>query len=268
MNSHAGKHPITLKRMVYRIDGMEAVRIRRDMQYLSSTAGPLTLDVYLPQSSPQDPPVVVLVTGYPDVGVARPLGCAFKDMEVWISLGQLLAASGIAAIGYTTHDPIADVDALLDYVSTNAGTLGVDAGRIGLWATSGHVPAALATLARRRQGAIKAAVLSTGFTLDLEGSRVADAARTYGFVNASAGLSVEDLPGDLPLFIARAGRDENPGLNEALDRFAAAAIRRNLPVTLVNHATAGHAFEIDDTSVASQHIVSQMLRFMQVWLSA
>ena len=45
-----------------------------------------------------------------------------------------------------------------------------------------------------------------------------------------------------------------PVRSAALDRFAAAAFGHNLRVTIVHHATAGHAFAINDTSVASQHI--------------
>lgn len=105
-------------------------------------------------------------------------------------------------------------------------------------------------------------------TLDLEGSTVADAAGTYGFVNAAAGMPITELPHNVPLFIARAGRDENPGLNDALDRFAAAVVAHNLPVTIVNHATAGHAFEVNDNSPVTEFIIGQMLAFMRFWLTA
>jgi hypothetical protein len=104
--------------------------------------------------------------------------------------------------------------------------------------------------------------------MDLDGSTVADAARAYGFANAAAGLSIADLPDEVPLFIVRAGRDENPGLNESLDRFVHGALRHNLPVTVVNHATAGHAFEIRDPSEATRSVIRQMLAFLQHRLAA
>src|SRR5437773_7130935 len=68
--------------------------------------------------------------------------------------------------------------------------------------------------------------------------------------------SVDDLPDDVPLFIARAGRDEMPGLNETLDRFAAKALDRNLPITMVNHANGPHAFDLVDDSDMSHEIYS------------
>lgn len=132
--ANAERHPITRRPVVYGIPGMESVQVRRDVQYASCDAGPLTLDLYLPSSRGERSPAVVLVTGYPDVGVARPLGCAFKEMAMWTSLAQLIAASGMAAISYTAHDPFNDLDAVLHRVSSDAFAPDVDAGRLALWA--------------------------------------------------------------------------------------------------------------------------------------
>jgi hypothetical protein len=110
--------------------------------------------------------------------------------------------------------------------------------------------------------------LLCGFTLDFDGSTVvADAAKEYGFVNACAGKSVEDLPANVPLYIVRAGREHFPGLNEAMDRFVAKALARNLPVTFVNHHTGSHTFDLDDDSEASREIIRRMLLFLQRNLS-
>jgi hypothetical protein len=204
----------------------------------------------------------VLVAGYPDVGVPRPFGCAFKEMEMSISFGQAIAASGMAAAIYTTREPATDIDDVIAFLGHESESLGVDAGRVGLWAMSGNVPVAIAALMRGNP-AIKALALSCGFTLDTGGSTVADAARTYRFVNAAAGKTVGDLPPDVPLFIARAGRDQFPGLNDTLDRFLSDAVARNLPVTFVNHATALHGFELDDDSETSRAIIRQMIAFMR-----
>jgi hypothetical protein len=269
MSSRTGRHPIALKPVVYRLEGMESARVRRNVAYGPADARPLELDIYQPAAlSPNAyTPVVLLVTGYPDVGVPRPLGCAFKDMEMFISLAQLVAASGVSAVAYTTRTPASDIHLVLDHLATNAAGLRIDTTRVGLWAVSGHVPVALATLIDDQQKRIKAAILSNGFTFDTDDAAVELAARTYGFVNASAGRSANDLPADVPLFIARAGGDENPGLNPALDRFIANALARNLPVTVVNHAAAAHAFEVNDDSVVSSQIISQMLAFMRFWLT-
>ena len=82
----------------------------------------------------------------------------------------------------------------------------------------------------------------------------------------SAG-SLQDLPRDLPLFLARAGRDEFPGLNAALDAFLAPAVRDNRPVAFVNHATGPHAFDVADDSPATRAVIRQVLAFMKSHLS-
>ncbi len=53
------------------------------------------------------------------------------------------------------------------------------------------------------------------------------------------------------------------GLNDALDRFVAKALTRNLPLTCVNYAAAPHAFDLFADTEASREIVRQILRFLQ-----
>jgi len=92
---------------------------------------------------------------------------------------------------------------------------------------------------------------------------VADAARTWKFVNATAGKSVADLRADVPLLVVRAGGDQFAGLNHALDRFVAGALARDLPLTVVNHAGAPHAFDLFDPSEASRLVIQQILWFLR-----
>ncbi len=262
------RHPLALKRVVYRREGMEAVPTLRDVEYHQSEAGTLALDIYHPHPPASGPavPVVLFVMGLPDVGVSSPLGFVFKDVEGFISMAQLVAASGMAAVTYTTSLPATDIEHVLDYLDHNSSALNIDTGRLGLWAMSAHVPVALLTLMRQPQK-FRAAVLSNGYTLDLEGTAVTDVFRNFGLANPCEGRTVQDLPPDVPLFIARSGQDEFPGLNQALDRFVAAAIGRNLPVMFANHPTAPHAFEVNDDSERSRCILGQMLAFMQCHLA-
>ena len=161
MSDTPQRHPITLKRFALRLEGMGTVRVRRDVEYRAGSAGPLTLDLYYPHASgnADGHPAVVIVAGYPDVGVPLRLGCVFKDMEMSISLAQLIAASGMSAVTYTTSQSATDVMAVLDYLTTHAGTLGLD-GSLGLWATSGNVPVALGALVAADRPPIAAAILS------------------------------------------------------------------------------------------------------------
>lgn len=116
---------------------------------------------------------------------------------------------------------------------------------------------------------MKCAVLCYGFMLDLEESTsVAEASKLFGFVNPSTGKSADDLPDNVPLFIARAGQDELPGLNGTIDRFMGDALARDLPVTFVNHPGAPHAFDLMHDSETTREIIRQILAFMRFHLIA
>jgi hypothetical protein len=95
---------------------------------------------------------------------------------------------------------------------------------------------------------------------------VAGMAAQFGFVNACAGLSPDDLPTDVPMLFVRAGRDQFPGLNETLDRLMAEALARNLPIWFVNHATGAHGFDLDEDSEIADGIVRHVLSFLQLHL--
>ena len=257
------------KTVIYTIPGMDAVTARRDEPYRATDAGALTMDLYYPPDSKSGAgtPAVIFVTGFSDVGAERMLGSRFKDIGSFVSWARLVAASGLVAITYANKEP-GDVHEMLRHVQQNAASLGIDGNRIGIWACSGHGPNALSVLMEHGHD-LACAVLAYPYTLDLDGStHVADAAKQFRFATPAAGKSVNDLRRDLPLFVARAGRDEMPGLNDALDRFVGAALAVNLPVTVMNHATGPHAFDLLDDTRTSRDIVKRVLAFLQFHLSA
>ena len=274
-NSKTQRGDIALKPVVYRIPGMDQVNVRRDVCYKATEAGQLTMDVYAPPDSnaAQRLPAVVFIIGYSDLGAERMLGCKFKEMESYITWAKLVAASGLIGITYVNHDPMGDLHALFCHIRENAETFGIDEKRIGLWACSGNVPRALDLLMQHGgpalNRAVKCAALCYGVTLDLDGSSmVAEAAKTWRFANPTAGKSVSDLPSAVPLFIARGGRDETPRLNEALDRFIGHALAANLPITVANHASGPHAFDLMQDSETSREMVRQILAFLRFHLRA
>ena len=260
---------ISKKEVVYRIPGMDGVKVLRDVEYGGGDAGVLTMDIYYPPDfqSGARLPAVVVVAGYPDVGFELKVGCKFKEMGSFISWGRLMAATGLVAITYTNREPTTDLHALLQYVRRRAAPLGIDENRIGVWACSGNVPLALSVLMQEGNDYLKCAVLCYGIMLDLDGStHVAEAAKVWGFVNPCAGKSVDDLPQGLPLFIVRAGQDQMPHLNETIDRFMVKALICNLPITFKNHPTAPHAFDLLHDSETTREIIRQILAFMQFHL--
>jgi dienelactone hydrolase len=267
MSEPAERHPMTLKKVVYEIPGMESAVVRRDVPYGTAGTAAVTMDLYYPSAAESGVtwPAIVVVLGYPP-REPNPLGCAFKEMEWSVSWGQLIAASGIVAIFYTNRNPEADMRTLLAHIREHAEALGIDRRRIGLFAISGSGPLALSTLIAER-GDFACAALCYPFTLDAGGSTaIAESAAKWGFVNPMAGKFASDLPPDVPLFIARAGQDEFPHLNEALDRFVADTLARDVPMTMVNHAGAPHAFDLVHDSDATREIIKQLLRFLQFHL--
>ena len=254
---------LALKKVVYQLPDMQHASVRRDETYRMTDDGALLMDIYSPRdrSGGERVPAVVIALGFPD-----PKGF-FRQMGWAVSWAQLIAASGRAAVLYGTRDPADDIHAVLRHIRQNAATLGIQENRIGILAVSANVVVALSAL--MQDHSLSCAALLFGYTLDLDGSTVvADAAKEYGFVNACAGKSVDALPANVPLYIVRAGREHFPGLNDAMDRFVAKALVRNLPMTLVNHHTGPHSFYLDDDSEASRDIIRGTLAFLQRNLSA
>jgi hypothetical protein len=64
MSQSIPQNDITRKRVVYQIPGMDAVTIRRDVEYQATDAGGLTMDIYYPPDwkSGTRIPAVVFVT--------------------------------------------------------------------------------------------------------------------------------------------------------------------------------------------------------------
>jgi hypothetical protein len=257
----AALHEIAKKRVKYQVTGMETLHVRRDLVFRSASGAELPMDVYYPSLSSQPVPLIIMPLAYPDpTGGARHFG----PLTSW---AQLVAASGMAAIVYGTEAPDEDTQALLRYLRTDAATLHLDSDRFGVFAVSGNVTVALSTLMRDRH--LKCAALMYGYTMDLDGATgVADMARQFGFANACAGRSPDDLPADVPILFVRAGRDQFPGVNAALDTVIVQALARNLPISFINHAAGAHGFDVDEETTMSRGIIQQVLTFLRLHLHA
>ena len=224
------------------------------------------IDVHRPLHTPADVPLpaVLFVTGYPDPGFLRRMGCLQKDMESYVSWAELVASAGLAAVTYSNGRP-EDVGTVLSHLDGHGARYGIDTARLGVWACSGNAPAALGLLRRTTiHPGLRCAVLCYPYLLDLDGTiDVADAARTWGFANPLAGTQIGDLRSDVRLSIVRAGRDEMPGLNASLDRFVVAARGAGLSVELVDHADAPHAFDLSDASATTRAVIDGVVEFFR-----
>jgi hypothetical protein len=257
MSNGIQKDVFAKTRVVYHKPEMDEVIVRRDLEYKTS----LTMDLYYPPGENRTRPAVIIVAGYPDPGHEKLLGCKFKQTGSSVSWATLMAAFGIIAVTYTNSEPVADFHSLLDFIQQHSSQLKIDATRIGLWASSGNVPLALSALIDRND--LKCAALLYGYTID---PKVSEMAKMYGFVNPCADKSMDDLPKTLPMFIARAGLDQTPYLNEALDRFIINALARNLSITFANHPNGPHAFDLFDDSHTTRVIIQQVLDFLNLQL--
>lgn len=222
---------ISKRTVVYSVPGMNEVQVRHE--------GPL--DIYEAGSRS----TVIFVAGYPDEGFERMLGHPFKEMGFVTSWARLLAASGITAVTYTNR-------------TIDLPTVIKQFDRVSLWASSGSGPLALSMLMRDSSARVESAVLCYPYTFHVppEGKR-------FGFAAPCDDRSPSDLASDIPIFIARAGRDETPGLNRTLDAFIAGALEANLPLTVMNHPTGSHAFDLSDDSATTKHVVESILEFLR-----
>ncbi|MEZ5286412.1 MAG: alpha/beta hydrolase [Vicinamibacterales bacterium] len=258
---------IAVRRVVYEMPGQDDIQVVRE-RYTASGGGTLPLDLYLPPAASHRPaPAVILVTGYDDRGMRRALGCAARELAAFECWGRLLAASGMVGVSYECHAPVADAHAVMDTLRQRGDDWGIDAARLGLWSCSGHAANALGLLMDDHD--VDAAALCYPYLLDLDGSTwVTDAARTFRFVTPADGRPVSDLPGRTRTLVVRAGLDESPGLNPALDRFVAHALAANRPVSLLNHADGPHAFDLVQPDEASRRAVRTVLWSLQTSLGA
>ncbi len=260
------------KRIVYDSPGMREVTLQRDLVYGNSAdSNPLLMDLYRPAAVKGRAalPVVVFVAGYADPGFSKVVGCRFKEMGAYVSWSELIAASGMVAITYTNEQPVEDLSTLLRHLAEEAESLGIDAGRIGLWACSGNVPTALAELIDDQPpGAIACAALCYGYMLDLDAdTAVKDAAKTFGFATPISDMTAADLNLSTPLLVVQAGKDQMPGINHTIDRFCDALMATdNAQLTRLNLPDAVHAFDLEQATQASREAISEIVEFFKARL--
>ncbi len=257
------RHPVTEQPLILQTEAMQGVRVEREIAFGEGDAAQV-FDLYRPAQAAAPLPVVVFVPGYPDAGARAMFGCGFKDWAFYVDWARLVASAGMIAITYRCEQPLRDARALLQHLQAHASLLGIDPARVGLWSCSGNCPTALAMM--REFPELRCAALSYGYLADLPGhDEVSRAAAQFGFAHDAAQLTIDALT-PAPLLIVRAGRDEMPGLNASLDRFASAAIAAARPVTVVSHGAGPHAFDMVDATPGSRAVVQQVLQYLAILL--
>jgi acetyl esterase/lipase len=252
-------------RIVLRVPGMDAVEVRRNAVYRTAAGQPLHMDVYSPPGPPRARPAVILVHGGP---IPR---TGAKNMGVFVSYGELLAASGFVVVAFDHRflapsrltDAREDVAELVAHVRSGGGSLGVDPDRMALWAFSGGGPFLAAPL--RERPAWLRAVVAYYAVLDLRqpppGADDGIGPEMRRDFSAVLGLG-EDARSAPPILVARAGLD-SPWLNDGTLRFVQAALAGGATLDLLSHPDGRHGFDILDDDVRSRQVIRRTLEFLQ-----
>jgi acetyl esterase/lipase len=239
----ASPHEVIAQNLVYQLPGMDKVTVRTNLPYKKTETGELALDVYYPLDYREGTtrPAVVFING-----VGDRQGSRLKDWNVYRQWGRLIAASGWIAVTFDARGPDvqarADIRDLFQYLRASGAKLGVDPKRLGAWVCSANVFPGLPYLMEESDSGVLCAVVYYGW---------ADPAR---------------FRRDMPVFVARAGRD-SPRLKEGLDRLFSRALAAGAPWTLVNLPDLHHAFDVVDETAESRRAVRQTLAFFAEYLS-
>jgi acetyl esterase/lipase len=255
--------------VVYTIPGMNEVQIKKDIIYKPETSAELKMDVYTPPKLPKGEkrPAVFFIHG------GTPLENRPKDWGVFASWGKLVGASGMVGVVFTHRMGFpkpefvlaeSDLNDAINYVRTNADALNVDKDRIALVAFSAGGPL-LSVVMRDTPPYIRGLVSIYGF-LDIQQSEMhrrgvgdAEILKKYSPISFLAQNETK-LP---PIFVARAGLDEIPGLNNAADRFVAEALSKNVNVEVMNHSKGIHGFDNQTNDERSREIIRRALDFLR-----
>ncbi|HEY7188419.1 MAG TPA: dienelactone hydrolase family protein, partial [Vicinamibacterales bacterium] len=95
---------------------------------------------------------------------------------------------------------------------------------------------------------------------DADAERVA---RAHAF---SPAAHLDAAAATLPIFVARAGRD-NAIVNTAIDAFVREALTANASIDLANHADGQHGFDLVDDDERSREIIARALAFAKMRLA-
>lgn len=254
--------------IVYRVPRMDDVKVLANLRYSSVDEPRLRMDVYLPPEPAGEArrPIVLLVHG------GAPAGIPVKDAGAFRSWGRVIAAQGMVAVvaGHRLEWPLArleeastDVATALDYIRAKSGEWQADGERICIAAWSAGGP--LLSVALREPRPYVRCQLGIYPLIDLRPRDPASASALQRQYSLASYLQNSAFP---PLFIARAGRDAIPELNERLDRFVADSVAANAPLTFVNHPQGLHGFDVDNDDDRSREIIRAALAFMHAHLFA
>jgi acetyl esterase/lipase len=257
--------------VVHKVPGMAAVKVVENLKYTDAADANLLMDVYLPPgiAKGEKRPAVIFVHGG-----ARSEWTP-KDWGAYKTWGRLISASGFVGVTFThrlgfpnksLETGAKDVADAIKYVRANADKYDLDRDRISLVAYSAGGP--MLSLAMRGDTPyIKCLVAFYAF-LDVQRSAYKEAENAEMLAAFSPITYLAKDPSALPpMFVARAGRDEVPMMNDSIDRFTNLAISKNADLTFANHPTGVHGFDNQNDDARSREIIQSVIAFLNSHLN-
>jgi len=258
--------------VVYKVPGMDKVRVVQNLKYTRTDDPNVLMDVYLPPDAAQAEkrPAVIFIHG----GVKTEY--TPKDWGIYTTWGRLIAASGFVGVTFThrldypnksLENAAQDVRAAIDYARANADKYNIDKDRICLIAFSAGGP--MLSLGMRGDTPFVRCLVGFYAFMDIQQSdyRKTETPETVSGFSPITYLHM-DMSKIPPLFIARAGRDEVPTMDDSIDRFVREALAKNIALTLANHPQGVHGFDNQNDDERSREIIRSAIAFMQIHLNA
>ena len=258
--------------VVYQLPGMDGVAVHANLKYSGVDNPFLLMDIYTPTNLSENAafPIVVLLHG------AAGAQYKPKDWGLFRSWGRLIAAAGMVAVVFTHRlgypKPLlaeADIDVrnAIEYVRARASSFKADPARIALFAWSGGGP--LLSIPMQQETSFVRCLVAFYAYLDIQWSPTHMEHETAELLRIFSPISYlnRNAPA-LPLFVARSGQDDIPGMNDSIDRFVGEAVAANAPLTYMNHPAGEHGFDNQNDDDRSREIIRAALDFLRTHLGA
>ena len=257
--------------VVFDLQGMDEVIIRKDISYQDIAGATLRMDIYYPPKFDFkiQIPAIIFISGCPDTSMVKIVGKTFRTYNQYTSWCKLVAASGMAAIVYETVDPGNNLISLVKYINSDQGSLSINKNRIGAFVCSGHTPVGISYILNSSSGIFRCAVLYYGFFLTQNSeyqSKIESLFQTGGLSKPPILTEPINWNINVPLLLVRSGLDNVPYVNKSMQIFYNMAITQNLPITIINYSKGTHGFDIYNDNDSTRLIIEKTLDFWKLCL--
>ncbi len=225
--------------LVYQVPAMAQAMARPDVLYKTVNDTALHFDIYYPKNHAVTKPLPVVIFNNGVGAMNFPQWGGYKD---W---GKLVAANGMAGVIYQARpgSTLQDGEALIDYLAANSKTLGIDAGKMGMFTSSANTPTGARLAIKTRSQFIKALVIY------------------YGVVD-----SIGELRQDLPTLMVSAGLDAQ-FINLGREYFVQSNLMQDTRFEFINFLHGLHAFDIFTNTNESRAIIKHTVEFFKTNLT-